>query len=122
MENSLYPLGGGAVFFTHSGNTFHSMAESLNEEGYFTNVMHPNNKSFWNRDMMYKAFDIQKYYDENSYIVNEENAVNWGLKDIPFFEQSVDLMAEMPQPFYSRLITLTNHYPFTLDEEDQIYS
>ena len=28
-------------------------------------------------------------------------------------------MAEMPQPFYSRLITLTNHYPFTLDEEDQ---
>ena len=119
VENSLYPLGGGAVFFTHSGNTFHSMAESLNEEGYFTNVLHPNNKSFWNRDMMYKALDIQKYYDENSYIVNEENSVSWGLKDIPFFEQSVDLMAEMPQPFYSRLITLTNHYPFTLDVEDQ---
>ena len=119
VENSLYPLGGGAVFFTHSGNTFHSMAESLNEEGYFTNVLHPNNKSFWNRDMMYKALDIQKYYDENSYIVNEENSVSWGLKDTPFFEQSVDLMAEMPQPFYSRLITLTNHYPFTLDVEDQ---
>lgn len=119
VENSLYPLGGGAVFFTHSGNTFHSMAESLNEEGYFTNVLHPNNKSFWNRDMMYKALDIQKYYDENSYIVNEENSVSWGLKDAPFFEQSVDLMAEMPQPFYSRLITLTNHYPFTLDVEDQ---
>ena len=119
VENSLYPLGGGAVFFTHSGNTFHSMAESLNEEGYFTNVMHPNNKSFWNRDMMYKALDIQKYYDENSYIVNEENSVSWGLKDIPFFEQSANLMAEMPQPFYSRLITLTNHYPFTLDVEDQ---
>ena len=52
----------------------------------------------------------------------KRTAVNWGLKDIPFFEQSVDLMAEMPQPFYSRLITLTNHYPFTLDEEDQINS
>src|SRR5690606_24206990 len=44
----------------------------------------------------------------------------WGLKDIPFFEQSVELMTEMPQPFYSRLITLTNHYPFYLNEEDQM--
>ncbi|RKJ31140.1 hypothetical protein D7X33_40715, partial [Butyricicoccus sp. 1XD8-22] len=32
--------------------------------------------------------------------------------------QSVDMMTEMPQPFYSRMITLTNHYPFYLDEED----
>lgn len=120
LENSLYPLGGGAVFFTHGENTFHSMAESLNEEGYFTNVMHPNKKSFWNRDMMYQSLAIQKYYDVNSYEVDEENAVNWGMKDIPFFEQSVAHMKEMPQPFYSRLITLTNHYPFTLDEEDKL--
>ncbi|WP_342598391.1 LTA synthase family protein [Psychrobacillus sp. FSL H8-0483] len=120
LENSLYPLGGGAVFFTHGENTFHSMAESLNEEGYFTNVMHPNKKSFWNRDMMYQSLAIQKYYDVNSYVVDEENAVNWGMKDIPFFEQSVAHMKEMPQPFYSRLITLTNHYPFTLDEEDKL--
>lgn len=119
VENSLYPLGGGAVFFTHSGNKFHSMAESLNEKGYFTNVMHPNNKSFWNRDMMYQALSVQNFYDVNSYDVTEENSVGWGMKDIPFFTQSVDLMADMPQPFYSRMITLTNHYPFDLDEEDQ---
>ncbi|MDF2066335.1 LTA synthase family protein [Bacillus sp. Cr_A10] len=120
VENSLYGLGGGAVFFTHGGNKFHSMAESLNEEGYYTNVMHPNNKSFWNRDMMYQALSIQKFYDVNSYEVKEGDAVNWGMKDIPFFEQSVDHMAQMPQPFYSRLITLTNHHPFDLDVEDQL--
>ena len=120
VENSLYGLGGGAVFFTHSGNTFHSMAESLGENGYYTNVLHPNNKSFWNRDMMYQALSIDKYYDVNSFEVNDGDAVNWGMKDIPFFEQSVDHMAEMPQPFYSRMITLTNHYPFDLDEEDQL--
>ncbi|SER81207.1 LTA synthase family protein [Psychrobacillus sp. OK032] len=120
VENSLYPLGGGAVFFTHSGNKFHSLSESLNEQGYYTNVMHPNNKSFWNRDMMYQALSIQDYYDVNSYVVNDGDAVNWGMKDIPFFEQSVSLMKEMPQPFYSRLITLTNHYPFDLDVEDQL--
>ena len=120
VENSLYPLGGGAVFFTHGENKYHSMSERLNEKGYYTNVMHPNKKSFWNRDMMYKSLSIQKYYDVNSYVINEGDAVNWGMKDIPFFEQSVEHMKEMPQPFYSRLITLTNHYPFDLDEEDQL--
>lgn len=55
FENSLFGLGRGAVFFTHGGNTYNSLANRLNENGYFTNVMHPNNKSFWNRDMMYKS-------------------------------------------------------------------
>ncbi|MFY3793129.1 LTA synthase family protein [Ureibacillus sp. MALMAid1270] len=120
VENSLFGLGRGAVFFTHGGNTYNSMAESLGNNGYFTNVMHSNNDSFWNRDMMYDSLNIDKFYDINSYTVNDENSVNWGLKDIPFFEQSVELMTEMPQPFYSRLITLTNHYPFNLEEEDQM--
>nr|WP_106779870.1 LTA synthase family protein [Lysinibacillus timonensis] len=120
VENSLFGLGRGAVFFTHGGNSYNSMAEKLGNNGYFTNVMHSNNDSFWNRDMMYQSLEIDHFYDLDDYIVNEENAVNWGLKDIPFVEQSVEHMTEMPKPFYSRLITLTNHYPFTLDEEDKM--
>ncbi|MEK5487441.1 LTA synthase family protein [Lysinibacillus sp. FSL M8-0355] len=118
VENSLFGLGRGAVFFTHGGNTYNSMAERLGENGYFTNVMHPNNKSFWNRDIMYQSLKINKFYDIDSYTVEEGQAVNWGMKDTPFLEQSAALMKDMPQPFYSRLITLTNHYPFTLDPED----
>ncbi|HSI66690.1 MAG TPA: LTA synthase family protein [Planococcus sp. (in: firmicutes)] len=120
LETGLYPLGGAAVFFTHSGNTFNSMAEKLGNNGYTTNVQHANTKSFWNRDMMYESMGIDGFLDLKSFEVGEGQAVNWGMKDIPFFEQSVDHMAEMPQPFYSRLITLTNHHPFTLDEEDKL--
>lgn len=118
VENSLFGLGRGAVFFTHGGNTYNTMSEKLGENGYFTNVMHSNNSSFWNRNEIYESFNIDKFYDIESYEVTDENSVNWGLKDIPFFEQSVDLMKEMDQPFYSKMITLTNHYPFTLEEED----
>ncbi|MDN4493307.1 LTA synthase family protein [Ureibacillus aquaedulcis] len=117
-ENSLFGLGRGAVFFTHGGNTYNTMSEKLGENGYFTNVMHSNNASFWNRNEIYESFGIDQFYDIESYDVNDENSVNWGLKDIPFMEQSVDLMTGMHQPFYSKLITLTNHYPFTLEEED----
>ena len=120
LENSLYPLSGGAVFFTHGGNTYNSMAEKLGGEGYATNVQHANTKSFWNRDMMYESLGIDEFLDIQSYTVGEGEAVNWGMKDIPFFKQSVAHMAEMPQPFYSRLITLTNHHPFTLDEQDKM--
>src|SRR5690606_11141576 len=111
LETGLYPLSGGAVFFTHSGNEFNSMAEKMGNEGYSTNVQHANTKSFWNRDMMYESMGIDKFYDIQSYTVGEGQAVNWGMKDIPFFEQSVDHMKEMEQPFYSRLLSLTNHHP-----------
>lgn len=118
LENSLYPRNGAAVFFTHSGNTYNSLSKKLGENGYHTNVMHANNKSFWNRDIMYDALSIDKLYDVESYEIGEGDAVNWGMKDIPFVQQSAELMLDMPQPFYSRLIMLTNHYPFDLDEED----
>lgn len=119
-ENSLYPLSRGAVFFTHSGNEFNSMAEKLAENGYYTNAMHANNKSFWNRDIMYDSIGYERFYDEEDYEITEDNSVNWGMKDIPFFEQSVGLMKEMPKPFYSKMITLTNHHPFYYDEEDKM--
>lgn len=119
VENSIYPRNGSAVFFTHSGNTFNSLSERLGENGYFTNVMHPNNRSFWNRDIMYKNLGIDEFYDIQSYEVEEGQAVGWGMKDIPFLEQSAELMTTLPQPFATRMITLTNHHPFDLDEEDK---
>ncbi|OMP67681.1 LTA synthase family protein [Domibacillus epiphyticus] len=119
-ENSIYPLSRGAVFFTHSGNEFTSMAEKLAENGYYSNAMHANNKSFWNRDIMYKSLGYERFYEVSDYNVTEDNSVNWGMKDVPFFEQSVGLMKDMPQPFYSKMITLTNHHPFYYDEEDKM--
>lgn len=120
LDNSLYPLNRGAVFFTHSGNEFEAMNEKLGENGYYTTAMHANNKSFWNRDIMYDSLGYERFYSLPDYEVTEENSVNWGMKDIPFFEQSVEHMKEMPQPFSTKMITLTNHYPFTLDEEDKL--
>lgn len=119
LDNSLYPLGRGAVFFTHSGNEYQTLTDSLNNEGYFTSAMHANNKSFWNRDIMYENFGYDRYYSLPDYTVGEGQSVNWGMKDIPFFQQSVEHMKEMDQPFYSKMLTLTNHHPFYLDEEDK---
>ena len=121
LENSLYPLSRGAVFFTHSQNEYTTLAEKLAENGYSTAAFHANNKSFWNRDVMYQALGYEKFYDIDSYNVTEENSVGWGLKDKEFFEQSIPYLKDMQaegKPFYAKFITLTNHHPYTLGEED----
>lgn len=119
VDNSLYPLSRGAVFFTHSGNEFKASPEILNENGYFTASLHANNKSFWNRDIMYQSLGYERYYSLTDYQVTEENSVGWGMKDIYFFQQSLQHLIEMPKPFYAKFITLTNHFPFELEKEDQ---
>ncbi|WP_077621509.1 LTA synthase family protein [Sediminibacillus massiliensis] len=118
VENSLYPLPRGAVYFTHGQNEYNALPEILKEAGYHSSVFHANNKSFWNRDVMYDNIGYDKFFDVDSYEVNEENSIGWGLKDKEFFDQSIKYLQGQQQPFYSKFITLTNHYPFDLDEED----
>ncbi|WP_226680069.1 LTA synthase family protein [Sutcliffiella horikoshii] len=120
LDNSLYPVGRGAVFFTHGTNDFHTATpNAIKEEGYTPVTFHANNKSFWNRDVMYKSLGYDQFFDIASYDVNEENSVGWGLKDIEFFQQSIPYMQDLEKPFYAKFITLTNHFPFVLDEEDR---
>ncbi len=121
LENSLYPLGRGAVFFTNAENEYTTLAEKLLEKGYTTAALHPNSKSFWNREAMYESIGYERFYDIEDYEVTEENSVGWGLKDKEFFSQSIDHLKELQatgSPFYAKFITLTNHHPYTLDEED----
>ncbi|HZG60511.1 MAG TPA: LTA synthase family protein [Anoxybacillus sp.] len=120
IENSLYPLGRGAVFFTHATNEYMATPEILKKHGYYSAVFHANNKSFWNRDIMYQSLGYDKYFSQEYFDVNEQNSVGWGLKDKDFFEQSIPYLKTLPQPFYTKFITLTNHFPFELGEEDKM--
>ncbi len=117
-ETSLYPLPSGAVYFTHSENTYQSLPDMLTESGYNTSVFHANNGSFWNRNVMYNNLGIDHFYDIGAYNVTEENQVGWGLKDKDFFKQSMKYLTSLEEPYYTRMITLTNHHPFSMDEED----
>jgi lipoteichoic acid synthase len=118
VENSLYPSPRGAVYFTHAQNDYHSLPEIIGNEGYYSAVFHANNKSFWNRDVMYENTGYDHFFDIDAYEVTEENSIGWGLKDKDFFSQSMKYLETMQKPFYAKFITLTNHYPFELAEED----
>ena len=116
VDTSLHPLDRGAVFFTHGTNEYTATPEILRQQGYYTAVFHANNATFWNRNIMYPSLGYDRYYNELDYNITPESKLNWGLKDVEFFDQSVDILKDVPQPFYTRFLTLTNHYPFTYDD------
>lgn len=119
FDNSLYSLGRGAVFFTHANNTYTTFTKKLKANHYYTAALHANNKSFWNRDIVYENFGYDRYYSAADFHITNDIKVGWGMKDMHFFEQSIQHLKAMPQPFYAKFITLTNHFPFDLDEEDR---
>ncbi len=118
-ENSLYPLSGGAVFFTHAQNEYHAMPKILNHHGYESAVFHANSNSFWNRNQIYEQLNIDYFFDKEYYEVTDTNEVGWGLKDKEFFIQSMPYLRNLNHPFYSKFITITNHFPFDLEEGDR---
>ncbi|KKI55027.1 Lipoteichoic acid synthase LtaS Type Ib [Staphylococcus equorum subsp. equorum] len=119
LDNSLYGLPQGSAFSLKGDNTYQALPAILDQkQGYTSNVMHGDYKTFWNRDQVYRHFGIDKFYDATYYDMSEENLENLGLKDKEFFKESADYLAKEKEPFYSHLITLTNHYPFTVSPED----
>ncbi|STO36762.1 Lipoteichoic acid synthase 1 [[Flavobacterium] thermophilum] len=118
LENSLYGLPQGAVFTTKGQNTYHAAPAILRQYGYTSAVFHGNYKSFWNRDEIYKSFGFDHFFDASYYDMNDEDVLNYGLKDKPFFRESIPLLETLKEPFYVKFITLSNHFPYPISEED----
>ncbi|MGG3564480.1 LTA synthase family protein [Neobacillus rhizosphaerae] len=118
MENSLYPMAQGAVFVNKAQNTFQAAPAILKGYGYNSAVFHGNYKTFWNRNVMYKALGYDQFYDAEYYSMSDENTKNYGMKDKPFFKESMPILENMKQPFYTKFISLSNHFPFEMDTED----
>ena len=117
LENSLYGLPQGSAFTTKGLNTYQAAPAILDKEGYTSAVFHGNTGTFWNRNEIYKSFGYDHFFDASYYEMNPEDLTDYGLMDKPFFEQSIPLLESLPQPFYTKFITVTNHYPYPLDEE-----
>src|SRR5699024_10890419 len=119
VENSLYPLSRGAVFFTNGQNEYNGLSELLKEAGYYSAVFHANNKSLWNRDQMYDSLRVDDFFDIDSFEVTQENSVGWGLKHKEYFAQSIKHVGSLGTTCYGKSITLTHHFPLDLADENQ---
>lgn len=115
FNTSLMPSTRGTVFVNYYDREYVAIPKLLREKGYYTYSMHANNGDFWNRDTMHKTLGYNKFYSKKSYNIDE--TIGLGLSDKSFFSQSIEIMKkekeEHKEPFYSLLIMLSNHTPFS---------
>ncbi len=109
---SLHPLPTGSVFTRYADHQYDTLPNILSKQGYDSYVFHAYEPSFWNRSVMYQNMGYKKFFSKNDYTIDEP--LGWSLGDKSFFRQSVEKMSELKQPFYSFMITLSSHHPFTL--------
>ncbi len=101
-------------------NYFYGLPKVMKEKGYQTAVFHGFEKDFWNRENIYPklGFDYFKggddYISDNIPEIGGGNIV--GISDSAFFQQTIEELKSLKQPYYSFLITLSTHNPFGLPE------
>lgn len=90
-----------------------AIAQSLYKNGYQTSFFYGGESEFDNYKAFILSHNYQKLIDRKSFN-NSEMQSRWGKFDeIVFARQIQDLKTEK-QPFFSTVLTLTNHEPYTL--------
>ncbi|MFA9493516.1 LTA synthase family protein [Streptococcus sp. E17BB] len=115
MELSLFGLNQGSYFVQYGGdNTQQAAPHILGELGNYTSaVFHGNIGTFWNRNSVYKQWGYDYWFDQ-SYMskATQENSFQYGLNDKVMFADSIKYLERLQQPFYTKFITVSNHYPY----------
>ncbi|GAP02483.1 sulfatase family protein [Fructobacillus pseudoficulneus] len=121
QENSLYGLSTGSAMTKYgTSNTFEATPAILGQQGYTSAAFHGDVPTFWNRNNTYKSFGYNYFFSKNFYKDSDKPSYNvgYGMKDKIFLKSTAQYIEQLPQPFYAKLITVTNHYPYEIDKED----
>lgn len=118
-NNSLYPSMGDATYSEYPFNTYYGLPWILRDNGYNAWVFHGFEKEFWNRREAYVNQGFQRFLSEEDFEYEEK--IVFGISDREFYDQTLDYLKELDNidenPFYSFVITLSSHTPYTLDEK-----
>lgn len=113
-QTSLYPVIEGASYDLYVDNDFLALPKLMAQKGYYTSAAIGDDKDFYNRATIYPKLGYDYFYNEENLEMDELSGL--GLSDKSLFGQMAKNLAEQESPFYSFIITLTNHYPYVLDE------
>lgn len=100
----------GPTCYVYNRNSYQtSLASLFNQNGYLTQAFHSNYKEFYTRHMVYAGYGYDQFYGQHEI----------GLTDIDirydseFYNQAKDYVTSPSEPFFSFMITLSGHSPYT---------
>lgn len=119
LETGTYGIADGSLFTSlGSEKTFQAAPQILRQHGYDSAVFHGNVGTFWNRNDVYKNMGYHYFFDNSYFSQKSSDKIGYGIKDKLLFAESVKYLEQMQQPFYVKYLTVTNHIPFNMDNED----
>lgn len=90
-----------------------SIARSLAKIGYNTSFHYGGESEFSNLKSYIFSHDYRRLVDEHSFDQKDMNS-KWGTYDGKVFQKNAIDLGSYKQPFFSTILTLTNHEPFEL--------
>lgn len=90
-----------------------AISQKLFQNGYRTSFFYGGESEFDNYKAFILSHDYQKLIDKKSFDQKDMNS-KWGAYDGLVFNKQLQSMAEEKQPFFSTILSLTNHEPFEL--------
>ncbi|MCH4890343.1 LTA synthase family protein [Acidaminobacter sp. JC074] len=114
-HNSLYPSMEGISYDRYRDTEFRGLPVLLKEEGYKTMAFHGNVASFWCRDVSYDNQGFDEFYSKEK--LDDSHILGMGISDTSLFEQGLEILKDVEEPFYGFFVTLTNHNPYELPED-----
>ncbi|HEX9059056.1 MAG TPA: LTA synthase family protein [Clostridia bacterium] len=110
VMNSVETLNGYPAIKLLSYDYSNSFVSRLDASSYNTVAFHGNVGSFYNRDTAFPKMGFSKFYDMNKMKLKD---VGWGAPDADVFNYAFNELNNINKPFFSYVITMTSHGPFT---------
>lgn len=112
LNTSVYPIQRGTTFYSYPFTEYNSLPKLLKKLGYFTTAYHPDNGAFWNWMPALSSIGFDQCIDSTHYDQSEQ--IILGISDGSYLKQIEPMILKQIKPFYTFLVTLSSHTPFTL--------
>lgn len=113
--NSLYPVIDRECYGLYMDNTFNGLPWLMREQGYKSFAVHGYEETFWGRNEAYVNQGFQDYVSMEDMDASE--IIGMGISDKSMFNQTIEVLKNQTTPYFSFIITLTNHHPYIYPED-----
>jgi lipoteichoic acid synthase len=117
MANTgMFPAPSGAAYTEFDSNDYNSLPLNLRSKGYRTAAFQGTYGPFWNSLIMHHRLGFEKDYSRNTFPNGE--IIGLGLSDRAIFSETLKALAQLENPFYAFVVTLSSHHPFDFEGMD----
>lgn len=120
VNTGLLPKRTESVAFSRPQLNVYSLAEMLKNKGYNTISSRTEEGGNWNWAETHKGiYDFDTLIDLDKLEKDDMKGIN--LSDASYFRQLAEKTKEFKEPYYSMMVTLTSHAPFTSIKDNEKY-